>query len=76
MSRIAFYATWKAIPISGVTHFTKAHSFWRDFCRPSYAVCGCRHAAPAKMATKSCQHSNFYPSQQSCTALDPTNCPR
>ena len=50
-SRSAFSTTWNAIPMSGVTHWKKDQSFWMDFCIPSYAVCGCRRAIPANVAT-------------------------
>ena len=41
MSWNASSTTWKAIPMYGVMRRTKANSWWRDFCRPTYAVCEC-----------------------------------
>ena len=76
MSRNASSTTWNSIPMYGVTCCTKAHSYWRDFCRPAYAVCGCRRATPSKVASESCQPSTLSPSQLSCAAFDPTNPPR
>ena len=43
----------------GVTHCTKAHYFWRDFWMPTYEICGCRHATPAKVATESLHPTTF-----------------
>ena len=41
MFRSASSTHWKAIPMYKVTRCTKAHTYWRDFYRPTYSVCGC-----------------------------------
>ena len=62
MSCSPYYTTLNAVPMPRVKRFRKAHSFWRDFCRPTYAVYACQCANPSKVATESGHPSILSPS--------------